>query len=568
MRPASIAGRIRSFERHVHESPYREVRTLAPWLDARLVKLRRARDHATRALGLLSVVARSGPAVRDPRFHRLLRRLGVLEGDTRSAVDSPLLERLPWGARQVAAPAPDRPPGVEGMWPQAPVFHPDIYPAVLHLDRREQLEHVRTNSLRYVGQIVALTPQAAFRARTGPRVLPVDDATFSRILTETSLGQHLRHTFNEGDRASFAPHVEGSFDGYAKVDFSGVRPGPALPGVHLTPTVTLFRRHADGRYEARAIRVGDAVFTPADGDAWSLCRYHALSGVHIQHTVIVHPRLHFPSDVINAVSKSTLPAGHVLARLILPHTRFTLGLDRAVTHHRRSVLYNSQREIYTALPLETEGICTAVRLGRVGGPDAESYPEYDFWGIEHDQRTLFGRYCAAWQAAFERFACEVTHRIPTGDPDVARWADAIAAWVPGFPDGRQIFADDVLGRAVGRYLASVTVLHSADHHSYAAIPIEYLPMRIRRPPPTGRCSGPVDLDSLVSVEDFFRHILNHAMFFRPVVVESLDEVRYGFDDDSERQAAERFRGVQVELDARWGRSGFPASYEIASSIQY
>jgi hypothetical protein len=314
--------------------------------------------------------------------------------------------------------------------------------------------------------------------------------------------------------------------------------------------------------------VRDAVFTRADGEAWSLARYHVLSGVHVQHTVIVHPRLHFPSDVVNAVSKTILPAGHCLARLILPHTRFTLGLDLAVSHHRRSVLYNSQREIYTGLPLETDGICAAVRLGRTGAPDAESYPEYDFRGIEHDRRTLFGRYCAEWQAAFERFACEVTHRIPAGDPDVVRWADTISAWVPGFPDGRRIFVGDGLGRAVGRYLASVTVLHSADHHSYAAIPIEYLPMRIRRPAPTGRGSGPIDLGNLVGVEDFFRHILNHEMFFKPVVVESLDEVRYGFDGEGERQAVRRFRDVQAELDERWGRSGFPVSYEIASSIQY
>src|SRR6185503_4398063 len=123
----------------------------------------------------------------------------------------------------------------------------------------------------------------------------------------------------------------------------------------------------------------------------------------------------------------------------------------------------------------------------------------------HDPHTRFGRYCREWQDAFERFATLVTRRIPAGDPDVVRWADAIRDWVPGFPDGRRIFVDDCLGRAVGRYLATITVLHSADHYSYSAIPIEYLPMRIRVPSPDEH-PGQVGIADLVSAEDFFRHV--------------------------------------------------------------
>ncbi len=544
--------------------PWIPARRRPRWLDARLVKLARIGDHANRALGLLSVVTRSGAAAREPALHRVLHRLGVLDHDPRDARDAPRLDRLPWGPRNVAAPAPQRPPGVEGMWPQEPVFHPDIYPAVLHLDRRETRDHVRANALRYLGQVASLTPGAAWRALGRPRVWPLDDALFSRILTETSLAQHVRHALSDDDRASFGARCDGCVDDLAKVDLSQVRPGPALARVRLAPTVTLLRRAADGRYAALAIRVNDAVFTPADGAAWALARYQVLSGMHVQHTVIVHPRLHFPGDVINAVTRSALPAGHLLARLLRPHTRLSLGLDRAVTHHRRSVLYNSQREIYTPLPLETEGICAAVRVGRLGVEGSDAYRPYDFWGVEHDARTRFGRYCRDWQGAFERFATEVTRAIPAGDRDVARWADEIRRWVPGFPDGREVFVGDSLGRAVGRYLATATVLHSADHHSYAAIPIEYLPMRLLAPSPDQERPRSLDLDGLVSAEDFFRHVLCHRMFFKPVVVESLDEVRY----DLPEEAVRTFRGEWARLDARWSASGFPASYEIASSIQY
>lgn len=537
-------------------------------VDARRVKLRRIRRHAQRVLGLLCVSARVGPAKPEPGLYPLLRRLGVLDHDPRASTDSPLLDRLPWGSKIVAAPPPNRPTGVDGMWPQAPVFHPDIYPSVLHLHRQELEDHVRHTALRYLGQILSLTPGAAWRARARPRVRALDDSVFAQILTQTSLAQHLRHSFSAADLAAFTAHFDGAVDDHAKLDFSGVCPGPTLAGVELTPTVSLFRRRPDGKYVVRAVRVQDRVFTPADGEAWILARYHVLSGVHVQHTVIVHPRLHFPGDVINAISKSVLPAEHLLARLILPHTRFTLGLDLAVCHHRRSVLYNSQREIYTPLPLATEGICAAIQLGRFGAPDSDAYPSYDYWGIPHDPRTAFGRYCQAWQDAFQRFACAATCSIAKGDPVVARWADEISTWVPGFPDGREIFADDQLGRAVGRYLATVSVLHSADHHSYAAIPIEYLPMRIRVPPPAARDCAPLDLDSVVGIEDFFRHVLCHQMFFSPVVIESLDEVRYHFDDPGARAAEQAFRAEQRGLDVDWAGSGFPASYEIASSIQY
>ena len=63
-------------------------------------------------------------------------------------------------------------------------------------------------------------------------------------------------------------------------------------------------------------------------------------------------------------------------------------------------------------------------------------------------------------------------------------------------------------------------------------------------------------------------VVNHALFFKPVVAQSLDEVRYPFSDERDRQAARQFREDQIALDVRWRRSGFPASHQIASSIQY
>src|SRR6185295_240152 len=92
-----------------------------------------------------------------------------------------------------------------------------------------------------------------------------------------------------------------------------------------------------------AIRVGDRVFGPEDGASFELARYFVMQGAHTRLVLTDHPRLHFATDVINAVTRSVLPAGHRLHVLIEPHTVFTAGLNAAVIHSRRSVLLNSQR---------------------------------------------------------------------------------------------------------------------------------------------------------------------------------------------------------------------------------
>jgi hypothetical protein len=570
-----------SVDRHCPEEATERFSPGLPWIKrgrpprfihSRTAKLGRIGDQVNRAIGFLVLVTRTGPARKDSRLYGLLYKLGLFDNDPRHAITAPRLDRLPWGGRPVDAPEPERPPDVaasDGMWPQAPVTYDDFYPAIIHLTDRERTEHLRANMLRYLGQIVSLTPKAAWRATTRPRVHPVDDALFARILTQTALAQYIRRTLSAEDRLAFRACLNGPDESFVRIDFSQAQPGPVRPGVRLEPTTTLLREHADGIHQACAIRVRDTVYTPCDGDAWTLAKYQVLSGVNVHQVVLIHPRLHFPNDVINALTKSLLPMNHPVAQLIVPHTRISLGLDHAVMNHRRSALLNSPQEIYTANALDTDGMCAAVAVGRLGVDGNDAYPAYDFWGIENDPRTPIGRYCDDWQRAFQRFTTKITSSVPNGDAAVTRWADAISQWVPGFPDGREIFQDDCLGRAVGRYLVSVTVLHSADHYSYAAIPVEYLPMRIRIPFPAEKIrTEPLQLDKLVSREDFFRHILCHRMFFKPVVVQSLDEVRYSFPNGPARQAVCEFRNEWIELDNRWHGSGFPASYQIASSIQY
>jgi hypothetical protein len=306
------------------------------------------------------------------------------------------------------------------------------------------------------------------------------------------------------------------------------------------------------------------VVTPGEGDAWTLAKCFALQAAHVRLVGATHPRLHFPADVINAVTRSALPPDHPVRRLIEPHTRFTLGLHEAVIHHRRAAIHNSQREVYNCFPFTTEGMHDLIAAGNQGVEGNPAWPAYRFGDDFIGEHVPYGRYRRDWRDAWLRFATEALADVPSSDPAVRAWADHIASWLPGFPDGEAISRGDALPRAVATYLAGITTFHTADHRSYANIPVEQIPWRLRAPLPA---AGPVriaDLDALVTPEDAFRAHLAHAMYFRPAVITSLREVDYRLDP----AVVARWHAEMDALDARWGESGFARSDEIASGVHY
>jgi hypothetical protein len=520
-----------------------------------------------RALGALAGALKVGPAVRAPVLHDVLHRLGVLQRHPDAWEQSALYERLPWGAQRLAAPAPAPPPGIDGPWPQRPELAPALYPPVLNLEGSETRDHFESNVARYLGQIVRLTPPSAWRALRGPRLVPIDDERLASLLTDTSLGQFVSTELDDDDRARFHRFLTSGDALYAKADFSFAPAEDALPGVYVAGTVTLFRREG-ARYRVIAIRVGDRVFGPEDGVSWQLARYFVLQGAATRLVLTDHPRLHFATDVINAVTRSILPAGHRLHALIEPHTVFTAGLNDAVIHHRRSVLLNSQREIYAPLAYTIEGIIKLIAAGRNGVSGSRAYTPYRFGEDFCGDHVPYGRYRRDWFDAYLRLVGAIVREIPPNDPHVQAWAEHIAAWLPGFPGPREIARGDALARAVTSYICSVSVFHSGDHHAYSAIPISEIPWRLRVPPPDQETPAELDLTRLVSSEDYFRHQLCHAMFFVPVIRRPISAVRYRFRDARALAAAKQHHRDMAELDARWSGAGFPRSTEIACSIHY
>lgn len=519
-----------------------------------------------RMLGAVINKLKIGPAIREPLLHDVLHHVGVMQQHPDEWEQSTLYDKLPWGAERLRAKRPAPPPGLDGPWPQHPELDPELYPAVLNLDSSEIRDHFLHNVARYLGQVMRLTPTFALRALAGPRAVAIDDERLAELVSETSIGQFVSTELDDDDRARFGRFLRSDAT-YAKADFSFAPAEEALPGVHVAGTVTLLRREG-ARYRVVAIRVGDEVFGPEDGPSWQLARYFVMQGGHTRLVLISHPRLHFPMDVINAITRSVLPAGHRLYTLLEPHTVFTAGLNEAVIHHRRSVLLNNQKEIYAPLAYTIEGIVKLVSAGRNGVPGSDTFTPYRFGEDFRGEHVSYGRYRRDWFDAYRRFVGEVVAGVPSGDPHVAAWADHIAAWLPGFPTAAQIAEPGALVRALTTYICSVSVFHSGDHHGYASIPLPEIPWRLRVPPPNVAKPAALDLSSLVSREDFFRHQLCHAMFFVPIIRRSVRDVRYGFRDARAIAAAKALHGEMAQLDARWSGSWFPQSREIACSIHY
>jgi hypothetical protein len=524
-----------------------------------------------RGVGMFLALTKVGPAAPRPFLYRALRRLGILERLPWTATDSERLEPLPWGrpnAEKFINVSP--PPGFEGPWPQSPVVDSGFSPPIINIGEEERRLNLRWIMCRYLGQILLLTPRAAFRALKGPRLVPISDERLARLFDETSFSQFICPSLDEPDRLAFSSLISaGEEDSYVKIDFSAIaKVGPPLPGVSLVPNVSLLKHLGNGTYRFEAIRIREKLFKPGDGPAWELAKYFVLQAAQLHIVILAHPRLHFPQDSLNAITRTMLPEGHILFKLLRPHGELTLGLHEAVIHHRRSVLHNSQREIYTPFPLPAEALHKTVGIGLAGIPGNSAYPKFQFGDFLPGMHTRYGRYRQSWFDAVYRFVSAVVATVPHNDPFVIAWADQIAKWIPGFPDGSAIFSGDALTRALTNYICAVSIFHTGDHHSFAGIPLNELPWRLRVPSPDVETPKALKLNAYISVEDFFRQQLCHAMFFKPVSVHTLNEVHYGFADPRARAAEETFRQDMKTLDERWANSTYPSSAQIAVSLQY
>jgi len=469
-----------------------------------------------------------------------------------------------------------RRPGFDGMWPQPSPWHEDLWPTLTNLDDDENAEHFRYNAARYLGQIATLTFPAAVEAARGPRVAPITDAQLAELLTETSYGQFIQLELDTASKTAFGPTIaeRPESERHAVMDFTGVRPEPAEAigaGSAPAPLAVLlsYDETSEGHeYRILAVALDGEVFHPEPGTTWELVKLFVLMAANYRLVLGTHGQLHFPHDIINVLTKMMMPKGHLIHRLLKPHGRFTLGLDSGVMNHARSVAHNDQVELFTPFAVgrpTIKALFAEARTGRAGNPN---YAPYSYGQELIGEHSALGRYRTAWWGAYREFVSEVLSAVPADDAYVGPWADEISRYVPGFPNGAKMRDRETLVSSLALHLATVSVFHTTDHHSYSQIPRHWAPFRLRATPPSERRPTSLDMGSLVTREDYFRAYLAHRMFFKPVVIQPLSTISYPFRDAGALAAAERFAKARTALDTRWADSPFPASERIAVGIQY
>lgn len=507
----------------------------------------------------------------------------------------------------------------KGPWPQPNTLDQRLFPAVVHVPLRERMQWTLVVGLRYGLQMLFYTPLALFYGlrHPSPKILSdhdfeerFDNTVFNKMIlpfrppdapeavaartaalqaypTEQMPVQQTEQIFIERgaqlaaqmamdrfpEQMAAASHSEATC--YFIADFSIFEHLETFPGTYAAGTTVLFRRaNPTARLDVVSIRVNGLNLTPSDGDAWELAKLFTMQAATIRLVFSTHALLHFPEDSINAISKNCLPTSHVLFQLLIPHFDLQLVLDNTVQTSVTSPLLNHQILPWTPHTGPATGLVRTLEQLYCGVEDNPAYPTYHF---KHPRRTPGEKYVNFLEAYYQtilRFVRKVLARVGPEDEVVRNWANYVAKYVPGFPDGNNLFEmqDEAAGVrnldwAVATIIWDVSVGHTTDHYNMGLLDINENPMRIRVPPPTSK-DARLDRGKLRKWSDFFRYKLFWRLFLRSTTVYRLDKVRYEFTDPQLREYNDEFLRDLQETAKSVAKDEFIPLREIARSVQF
>lgn len=468
-----------------------------------------------------------------------------------------------------------------GPWPQpAPVFYEDAAPAVLHVPEDVQKDWDKHVGRRYTRQVLLDTVPTWIWAQFNPGVVPVSDARFCEILCDGIFSKFLmkKDRFDDPDDALFADYLDTApSDVWYKSDFRPMRLVRSEDDSATAPSVVLFKSVGKYAYEVVAIAVHDKVFDPTHGGAWTRAKYFALQGAGVITTLLMHPKLHFPSNSVDAITRTRLPPEGTLAKLLRPHFRLALAVNHAVLYGAQTVLKPGR--LYAPYPGTLREHAKIVSTLWRGLPfededktPNQAYPRYRLDTHPPRIHSAYGEFLEHYHRTLLGFFCEVAKDIVSIKTNpVSKWADHCARWLPGFPDSSEVYHDGALAKALTSIVLDVSVAHSADHYIYGQVNEREVPFRLHSDLPDHGQRDEPDLTTLTNSGDNFNYRMCTTMFFKPYVVERLADVDYGFTDARLQEANRQFRRDLVTLQDTLEEEGIPRYvplHEIASSVQF
>ncbi len=461
--------------------------------------------------------------------------------------------------------------GKKGPWPQPSPAHPfGESPAVLSVPISEWADWWLHVGSRYIFTLFKDTLPDFVWGLTHQGLVELSDEKFLWYLTDTMLCKFLCNRFDSFDREIFKDYMKDGADYYIS-DFEPVKVVETFDGIYASATKVLLER-VDSNWKLICIYVDDTqkIFEPSDENAWELAKYFVLQGGGLCATLVVHPNLHFPVDSINAISKTALPKEHILFKLLYPHLRFSLPLECAVLTFKTSLLQSKWWMPYAPYPGEYNGLRDLLVCGYKGVPDNDTYPEYKFKRKPENFESGYSKFQNAYFDLIKEFVSEILKDVQKDDRVVKHWANYIAHWVPGFPNGDEIFKGNTLVEVVSYYIWDITVGHSIDHYDYGRMNVREIPLRIRQAPPRNK-EVSLNRKNLTNAIDHMKYKMAQKLFFSPTNVTKLMDVDYKFESNKHRELNAYFRddlrALAKKLKETSTREYIPLD-EIACSIQY
>ncbi|MBA2403707.1 MAG: hypothetical protein H0V66_02965 [Bdellovibrionales bacterium] len=461
--------------------------------------------------------------------------------------------------------------GRKGPWPQPCPDHPyEESPGVIHLPLGEWLDWWLRIGSRFATQWPLFTPIYYLTSFFNPGCKKVSDIEFHNYITNSMMSKFITPQLDELDHEIFKDHMQPGKD-YFIVDLEPVRVISPFEGMHVSPTKTLLELK-DNKFIVLCswIERTNTVLDPADGEAWELAKFFVLQGGALCATMVVHPLQHFPMDSINAITKTALPKGHVLFKLLYAHLRFTLPLENAVLNFKSSLLHDDKWwKTYAPFPGPYDGIRDLLAEGYRGIKNNDSYPPFSYPRRPPKIYSEYGTFLDAYYETIYSFVDDVVKTIPHEDIYVRNWADYINTWIPGFPAGKEIFQGKTLTEVVAYFIWDVTVGHTIDHHNYGEMDVQKVPLRIRQAPPK-KGTKINSYKTLQTTIDLMKYKLAKRLFFAPTVVTKLIDVKYDFYDPELLARVEKFKWELRETEKKLNAKGlkYVPLDGIARSIQF
>lgn len=402
----------------------------------------------------------------------------------------------------------------------------------------------------------------------------LDDSTFTDIIAHGLLSK-LMCRVDAAERSQCQDLLNDDTLEYWKCDLTHMRVvRNALSGEFVAPSVVYMSRpsnpEAGKEYDFRVdgIRIFTqsqaggpydlgAVLKPGGGKAWQLAKYFALQGALVRVNLIDHPMVHFPFDAINAITKSVLPTSNRVLQLLLPHLLLSLTVDNAVLEGKHSLLKRTGNFPYSPYPAAGAEIRKVFPFYWWGSePPNNAFPPYQFATEPRPIPSKYGTFLNGYYPPILNFTTAVVASISEDSNDwetLRFWADHVASWIPGFPNGEAIYKNrELLAKTCAAIIWNGAIVHTSDHWLMHQMFEEKLPTPyvLREQPLLSPTVG-VESDyrpSVLLIRDAIAARLCDEMFFMPHCTTLLSRFEYKFLPDNLAPVIARFKKEMTATD--------------------